>query len=344
MALFSRRNPSDDEPVVDADPEVNALHADVNAATAAEQADAPASAPADAEPVPHVNISVSTFGKAASPPQPVVRRGPELAPPRTESLPGLPDNTLLAAAIAALPERPDAPGLLDVMRQAMQGNLYLRVLGDARAQIEEKAPLRLAITTRGDEKHLLVYTGAAGLRAGIEAEPELETSALGQGAHAVLRGVVSGGYTGILIDHAGPGRRLALPTTLIEKTLDGADPDFTIKNLLADARTDATPRYVVEALLTKPLWVAAGAASNGEGVGLAEARTNDGRRYLQIFSHPLEVFAYGREDRPVPLTAEQLSGALQDPTVTGILIDPAGPWIRLERPQLQPLLALTARD
>ena len=343
MALFSRRNPSDDEPVVDADPEVNALHADVSAATAAETEDA-AQADAPAESVPHVNISVSTFGKAASPPPPVVRRGPEVGPPRTESLPGLPDNTLLAAAIAALPEKPDAAGLLDVMRQAMQGNLYVRVLGDARTQIEEKAPLRLAITTRGDEKHLLVYTGAAGLRAGIDAEPELETSALGQSAHAVLKGVVAGGYTGIVIDHAGPGRRLALPTTLIEKTLDGADPDFTIKNLLSDARTDATARYVAEALLTKPLWVAAGAATSGEGVGLAEARTSEGKRYLQVFSHPLEVFAYGREDRPVPLTAAQLSGALQDPSVTGILIDPAGPWIRLERPQLKALLALAADD
>lgn len=354
MALFSRRpKPQPDESTevpVDADPAVDGLQSDVSATVAAEEADAES-----AEPVPHVPISVSTYGQPARqatrpaadipPSAPPLPRVPAEAPARTEGRKGMPDNTLVMQALAALPEQPDNAAILGVMRQTLQGTLYLRILGDARAQLNEGAPLRLAISTLGDKKFLLAYTGAAGIQAGVGADPDTNTSILGQPAQAVLKNAVDAGYDGLILDHAGPGRRIVLTTALITRTLEQADPDFTIKNLLSDTRSDATARYVVEALENKPIFIAAGARGDGESLGIAEARAADGSRYLQVFSHPLEVLALRRDDRPLPITAAQLGSALaSDPGLTGVLVDAAGPWIRLDRAQLAPVLAAAASD
>lgn len=351
MALFSRRpkNPSEQpaDAAVDGDAAVSDVHDDVNAAVSAAEADA-----ATAEPVPFVPISMSTYGQPARPaPRPAPAPGaplpvvPAEAPPRTEGHPGMPDNTLVLQALADLPEKPDNAAVLGVMRQVLQGTLYLRILGDARAQMSEGAPLRLAISTMGDKKFLLAYTGSAGIQAGVGADPELNTSVLGQPAQAVLRNAIDAGYDGLMIDHAGPGRRIVLSTALISRTLEQADPDFTIKNLLSDTRSDATARYVVEALLTKQVWIAAGKRNDSDSLGIAEARSSDGTRYLQVFSHPLEVLALGRDDRPLPITPGQLGSALaSDPGLDGLLVDTSGPWIRLEREQLSSLIAVADED
>ncbi|WP_394278454.1 hypothetical protein [Microbacterium sp.] len=347
MALFSRRPKNQpDEPAetpIDADPAVADVHDEVSAAVAAEEADK-----AEAEPVPHVSISMSTYGKPARPANRpaaapasglTLPRVPAEAPARTEGRKGMPDNTLLMAALAGLPEQPDNAAVLNVMRQALQGTLYLRILGDAREQLNAGEPLRLAISTIGDKKFLLAYTGAAGIQAGVGADPDTNTSILGQPAQAVLKNTVDAGYDGLILDHAGPGRRIVLTSALIIRTLEQADPDFTIKNLLSDTRSDATARYVVDALLTKRVYIAAGKRGDGKSLGIAEARGADGTRHLQVFSHPLEVLALRRDDQPMPITVGQLGAALAgDPALTGLLVDAAGPWIRLDREQLAPIL------
>lgn len=345
MALFSRRpKPQSDEPAevpVDADTAVDGLQSDVSAAIAAEEADA---APADA--VPHVPISMSTYGQPARTAAPPAAPGPALpnvpaeGPVRTEARAGMPDNTLALAALGALSEQPENHEVLNVMRQVLQGTLYLRILGDARTQLQDGEPLRLAISTLGDKRFLLAYTGAAGIQAGVGVDPDTQTSVLGQPAQTVLKNALDAGYDGLILDHAGPGRRIVLTTALITRSLEQADPDFTIKNLLSDARTDATARYVVEALAKVRVHIAAGTRPDGS-LGIAEARSADGARYLQVFSHPLEVLALRRDDRPAPISAAQLGAALAgDPGLTGVLVDPAGPWIRLDRDQLAPIIAL----
>jgi hypothetical protein len=50
----------------------------------------------------------------------------------------------------------------------------------------------------------------------------------------------------------------------------------------------------------------------------------------------------GRGDNAAPITAAQLSRALaSDEGITGVVVDPAGPWIRLTRDDLGPVLDLT---
>ncbi|THE06387.1 hypothetical protein E1I21_12270 [Microbacterium oleivorans] len=340
MALFSRRpkknSDETDEVPVDAQAELSDVQQDVSAAVAAEQA--------DAEPVPFVPISMSTFGQPVPPPeQPRLPQVPETAPDRTEGRPGMPDNTLLRTALVDAPEKPDNAAILGVTRQALQGTLYLRILGDAQAQVAAGEPLRLAISIMNDKKFLLAYTGADAVQAGLgsDADENANTSVLGQPSQNVLRNVVDAGYDGIVFDHAGPGRRIVLPTGLISRALDQADPDFTIKNLLAGPRTPETARAVVDALVARGAWIAAGPRPDGQGMGVAEARSAEGTRYLQVFSHPLEVLVLRREDQPMPLTAAQLGEALKsEPELSGFLIDAAGPWIRLEREQLDPLITI----
>ena len=80
-------------------------------------------------------------------------------------------------------------------------------------------------------------------------------------------------------------------------------------------------------------------------VASAQAHTADGARYLQLFSHPLEVIALGRGDQPLPFTAEQIGAVLvQQPEMSGVLIDAAGPAIAVGRDALAPVIALAPAE
>lgn len=131
-----------------------------------------------------------------------------------------------------------------------------------------------------------------------------------------------------------------LPRELLEKMVEQADPELRIKTLLAGERTPITATEVAEALTQARLWVAVRALEGGR-TGLAEGRLADGSRYLEVYSHPLEIAGMGRGDNAAPLTGEQLARALRTDTgLSGVVVDPAGPWIRLTRDELGPVLAL----
>ena len=80
-------------------------------------------------------------------------------------------------------------------------------------------------------------------------------------------------------------------------------------------------------------------------VGVAESRTPEGERYLEVFSHPLEVHALGRGNQAMPFPADKLAVSLRDHAeLAGVVVDPGGPWIRLGRDALAPVLALAEAD
>jgi hypothetical protein len=356
MALFSRRpkNSGDDAAAQAA--------ADTTADAAAEAPDAGSTGEPDApvESVPHVNISVSTFGRAASPapagdapdagsapgPQRAPARPAHLASPpaeastRLETVPGLRDNVLLRDALAALPAQAQPTELINVARQLLQGHVYIRVQGDARELLAQGKSLPTSMVTFKDEKYMLVYSGGAALQDAIKSDGDAGTSALAQPVLGLLQQVVAGPMGGVAVDHASrPGSAL-LPKQLIEKALADLDPEVRIKSLLGAVRTPETAGDVAEALTVAPLWIAARRSDDGQ-VGIAELRTPDGQRLLEVFSHPLELLALGRGDQPVKVEAAQLAKALRGDTgLSGVIVDPAGPWIRLTRDQLHPLLVV----
>jgi hypothetical protein len=133
-----------------------------------------------------------------------------------------------------------------------------------------------------------------------------------------------------------------IPRPLIERALEEGDDAFTLKTLLAADRTPETPALIAAALPRVPLWLAANRAREEDEWGLAESRNASGERFLEVFSHPLEVLAMGRGDQPMPIRIDQLASGFQgDDGLTGIVLDPAGPWIQLSRAELEPAFATT---
>ncbi|HWI30648.1 MAG TPA: SseB family protein [Microbacterium sp.] len=360
MALFSRRKKPGAAVTPDAVPETPP---------------APSTAPADAEPTaraaseppaapdaaPAVSISVSSFrGLGAPTPTPTPTPTPAPAPPAprplapaeapavTESVPGLRDNVLLAEALeayGALPE-PTSTDLLNVTRQLLQGHVFLRVQGDARALLSEGKELPLAVVRNGEKEFLLAFSTGAALQASVRAVQDPQTSAMGQPVGNVIRHLLAASHDGLILDQSSAPARAVIPRELLERVLKEGDPAFTVKNLLSQPRTPATPGAIAAALVTAPLWVAVGQAppDTPEGkprVGIAESQTPDGKRYLEVFSHPLEVLALGRGNQAMPFPVAKLATSLRGHAeLTGIVVDPGGPWIRLERDALGPVLAL----
>ncbi len=364
MALFSRRKKSD----ADAAPVEGIEPGEQPVDPATEPG--PAAAPdAPAEAAPEVSISLSAFrgvgaaepaapaasapgasapgasAPGASAPQgepiPPRRQVPAEAPAPTETVPGLRDNVLLKEALASLSVPPSGPELMNVVRQLLQGHVFLRVQGDARELLSQGKSLPLSVASLGDKRYMLVYSGGAALRDSVQADGNAKTSAMGQPVLAVLRHALDGDYEGIIVDNNSGPARAVLPRGVLERAIKDAEETLRIKTLLAAPRTEATASEVVAALAEAPLWIAVKRDGDAGAIGVAETRTSDGERYLEVFSHPLEAVALGRGDASAPITSTQLATALaKDPQLTGLLVNPGGPWIRLDRGQLAPFLAL----
>lgn len=371
MALFSRRKKSDsddastdrpetviepgEQPVDPAGPSDAAQAGQANAT----DGDAP-SVQAQAETTPTVGISMSSFrGVGAGPETPAEasaaptaarpsarQPGEMVAPEAPETMPGLRDNVLLSNALAEIVGQAEPAQLLNVARQLLQGHVFLRVKGDARALMAEGKDLPLAVANNGTEQLVLGYSGGMALRASVEADQDRDTSAMAQPVLTLLRHIIDGPYGGMVLNPAAADGRAVLPKPLLERMIAEVDPQLRIKTALSDARTESTASTVVEAIVADaPMWIAVNQTEEGGPMGVAESRAATGERFLEVFSHPLELLALGRGDQPLPIRTMQLAKALsQDAGLTGILIDPAGPWIRLGREELGPVIALAAED
>lgn len=370
MALFSRRKKSSDDavaPAADAPESESSTPTETDGNATADQPDTAA---------PSIGISVQAFrgvGADAGPevalpdpeaapaapaprpaeqqrtsPQlatPVDRRlplAPLLPPEQTETVTGMKDNVLLREALKEVEAGATNEQLLGVMRQALQGHLYIRVVGDARAQIAEGKPLAVAVVRDGERQFMLAFSSAGAVRDSVKLDDDpTATSAVAQPVTSVLQQVVTGDFAGLIIDNASAPNRVVFPTELLQKTLEQADLEMTVKSILAAPREQDSTVKVGEALANKRMWVAVN-DGNGDGqVGIAEAQTTDGRRFLQLFSHPLEVLALGRGDRPLPFEPEQLAKVISThPEMAGVIVDSAGPSIVVERDALAPVLVL----
>ena len=162
-----------------------------------------------------------------------------------------------------------------------------------------------------------------------------------QPVQAVYQNVVDGPFAGLIIDNASEPHRVVFPSEILQRALEEADPTFAVKALRAAPRAADSEARVAEALTTARLWVAVSDVDGDGQYGVAEAHTADGARYLQLFSHPLEVIALGRGDQPLPFDAAQIGAVLvQQPGISGVLVDAAGPAIAVGRDALAPVIAL----
>ncbi len=348
MALFSRR-PKKHEPVASV-PDADAPATDA----------APHPAEADAAPegaIPDVPISVTTYGTPAGMPR-VPASAPPTEPGRAplapaaplagrnrpaastrprRSVPGIEDNVLLAAALAALDPQPSPQQTFEVARQLLQGRVYLRVRGEARELLAAGKDIPMATATIGGAQHVLAFSGGAALQAAVRADGDTGTSAVAIGVVALLRQVIDGPFAGLGIDLGSSPAAIVLTRALIEKTLEDLDESLAVKSALTGERTAESITALVAALRTAPMWIAARRQDDG-AVGIAQTRMSDGTRMLEVFSHPLELHVLGRGDRSVRITAAQLIAAVNgEPALAGVVVNPQGPWMRLSREDLAPL-------
>ncbi|WP_460774579.1 SseB family protein [Microbacterium sp. GXF7504] len=339
MALFSRRPKKSDDPTAEVrDPEVDAAPAEPDVDDAATP---------DAG-VPDVPISVTTYGSPGTPaslddqpaPAPQQPAAQPTAPRRARTqLPGLPDNDLLADALAALPPKPAPTELLNVARQLLQGRVYVRVRGDARELIAAGQAIPMAVATINDQKYVLAFSSGEALQAAVRSDGDTSTSAVGVPVLQVLRRVVDGDFGGLALDHASGPAAAVLPRALIERLLPDVDETQTVKSALVGERTEESVAALVEAIRTSPIWIAARKNEDGR-IGVSEVRTQAGERMLEVFSHPLELHVLGRGDQSVRITPDQLAKALAgDEELQGVIVNPHGPWMRLSREDLAPLIA-----
>ncbi|WP_203136214.1 SseB family protein [Microbacterium sp. JZ31] len=285
--------------------------------------------------------------EAAQPAAPAPRElplAPAAPPERLETVPGLRDNALLRDALAALPEKPTGAQLIGVVRQLMQGHLFLRVQGNAREQLAEgNGRLSFGIARDGDRTYMLVFSSGKALHDAVRADGDASTSAVGQPVGAILKHLIEQDFAGLIVDNNSAPHRAVLPREVLERALNQADPAMRLKAAIAAPREADTPHRIAELMAEGvPLWVAIGkAAEDQTQMGIAEARLANGTRLLQVFSHPLEIAAQGREERALPLAAAKLGKVLRDhEAVGGVILDPAGPLITLTRDELAPVIAL----
>ncbi|WP_313477460.1 SseB family protein [Microbacterium sp.] len=373
MALFSRRKKSVDEPTSPAAPAAEAETVDEQAveapaepvpdvsisvqafrgvgAEAGPEVSLPAEGASQSAPertAPARSSSPSAQGlpgeqhAAAEQPVPRLPLAPPTPPEQTHTVDGLNDNILLREALAELQEGATNEQLLGVMRQSLQGHLYLRVHGDAREQISSGKPLSVGVIRDGERSFMLAYSSGRALQQSLEgAEDAAATSAIAQPTTAVYQQVIAGGFNGIVIDNSSAPHRAVFPTELLQKAVEQGDENMAVKTALAAPRDEQSAVRVAEALAGTRCWVAVNDGSNGQPVGIAEAHATDGRRFLQVFSHPLEVVALGRKDKPLPFQPEQLAKVLGEHSgLAGVLVDIAGPSIAIERDALSAVLVL----
>ncbi len=359
MALFSRRKNDSSDLTPAEGPIAEGTDAPVdNDPPAAEATEAAAEPQAQAEAaVPQVNISMTSFGGLGSTPTPappatlrpekpedvVLPLAPSDPPTNLETISGLRDNAVLRDALAALGEQPTGAELLGVTRQLLQGHVYLRVRGDARAQIAAGESLQLGIVSDGDRQFMLAYSSGRSLRDAFQKDNDANTSAFAQPAHAVINNVLKGNLAGLILDNDSAPARAVIPTDVLTRAMSQVEEEMKLKTILCEPRAEDAKEKVLAALRDARLWVAVGVASEKDGekqYGIAEAHTRDGRRLMQIFTHPLEVVALQRPEQPMPFAFDKLQSAFSEHgNLAGVVIDPAGPSIRLTRDELAAVLA-----
>src|SRR5690606_37058161 len=192
---------------------------------------------------------------------------PAMPPEQTHTVEGLIDNVLLRASLAELEEGAGHDKLIGVMRQSLQRHLYLRVAGDAREQMAEGKPLSVGVIRDGDRSFMLAYSSGAALRASVQGEEDAaSTSAIAQPTTSVYQQVITGGFTGIIIDNSSAPHRVVFPTELLQKALEQGDPEMSVKTILAGPRDEQTPVRVAEALAKVRSFVAINDGANGQPV------------------------------------------------------------------------------
>lgn len=249
------------------------------------------------------------------------------------------DNSTVREAIARFSARPAQDTYLDVLRQCLTGELLLDVTGSDFRIVDGALQQGSTIQVRGGsgpkgEKALLAFTDQEQAQRIHHDDPEA-VQTLGQPAVGVLEMAVSQGYELLYLDPAGPTISLTLED--IRFALHG-DRNDAVKAALATGDRAAVIEALAQGGILKYSAMEVEGGEQGE-IQVATTTAPDGSPARLAFTSTAEVsardVAAGAASVPV---AQALAEALEEP-FTGLVLNPAGPWMFLPHDDIRALLA-----
>lgn len=242
--------------------------------------------------------------------------------------PGLVDNVTLRRAVAAFAAQPNQRGALEVLRLCMYGEVLLDITGsDAFAGPPFAAGSRLQIRTgRGPDGRsaLFVFTNNDAIARLYT--PGTRTQSLVQPAAGALELARSQGDAWVYVDPAGP--TCALSAAEIDFALRNPNNE-ALKRALADHGEGRIDRRTVVEVLRRngPMAVAADDSQGADQVRVRTASNPDGSTSIFGFTSGPEVLAFSPADAVASLSVEQVVNMARGQGHSGIVINPAGPWL-----------------
>ena len=250
------------------------------------------------------------------------------------------DNVTLRAAVAAFAEAPDQARYFEVLRAATQGSLLLDATGSDIQLTEDGSSIAQGSIMRVHEGKgpdgglaLFAFTNQQQAIAMHRNDPE-NVHTLGQSAIGTLEFAASR-YTWLYIDPAGP--TCAVKVDDIKFVLRNAHNDF-VKEALAGQRDNLSA--VLDALARGGSLLYAVAENEDGSVQVRTSTSPTGAPVYLAFTSAAEVIAREPTAAVASIDLSRIvSDALTEP-FEGLVINPSGPWIALDRADL---LALQAR-
>lgn len=253
------------------------------------------------------------------------------------------DNADLRRAVAAFAAEPGQPGVFEVLRTSLCGDLLLDITGSQvrteGGQVGAGSALQVRTGTGPDGgRALFAFTRNEEIARMYP--PGTRTESLGTPAAGVLQMSRDNGDSWLYIDPAGPTCALA-----------AADLDFALrvprndglKAALAALDTGRSDRLDVLAALRVdgPLLLAADGASAPTGtldrpttVAVRTTTLPDGSRGLLAHTSAPEIAVRDPTDAIVSRSTTEVLDMVRDNGYGGLVINPAGPWIAFAATEL----------
>lgn len=246
------------------------------------------------------------------------------------------DNVPLRRAIADFAEKNDQPSYLEVVRNLLHGELLLNTTRSSVSMTEDGPSISAGstFTIRGGsgpdgERALFAFTRQEeALRMDEDAPETVQT--LAQPAASTLEFAAEHGYAWLYLDPAGPtcGVKIAevefVITThrnnAVKAALDSDDPT-ELKEAVVDALS--VGGQLLYAVKQAP-----------DGVQVRTSTSPDGQTFALAFTSAAEVMVRGSSDSWVAIDISRVVSDALGEGFSGLVINPAGPWIELNRDDL----------
>jgi hypothetical protein len=239
------------------------------------------------------------------------------------------DNATVRRAVGQFAAQPSQRGALDVLRECMYGELLLDITGSDTLTGDAFAPgSRLQIRTgTGPNGGSALYAFTHNHEIGRLYSPGTRTQSLVTPAVGALDLARQQHHAWLYLDPAGP--TCALSAAEIDFALRNPN-NSALKEALARHAAGDTDRTAIAALLRQhgPLLLAADDSTGGH-VGFRTITHPDGSTSLFAFTSAPEVPAFNPADAVAAMTTGEVLDTARRQGHTGIVINPAGPSIRL---------------